>query len=82
MPSNFPQFDVAYDLANGLRVGLLADHTVHAHDVTNDEPLDDVTSDENGIVEAGTVDVDAGTTVRFYTDHLGAAGAIEFVTTA
>jgi hypothetical protein len=80
MPSNYPQFDVAYDLANGLRVGLLADHTIHVHDATNDVPLGDVVSNAEGIVEAGTLPVDAGTTVRFYSDHLGAAGAIEFVT--
>lgn len=79
--SDYPQFDVAYDLSNGVRVGLLAVQSVHVFDVTDGIDLDDVIANAEGIVEAGTLPVAPGTTVRFYTDHLGAAGALEIVTT-
>lgn len=79
--SDYPQFDVAYDLSSGVRVGLLAVQAVHVYDVTEGIELDDVISNAEGIVEAGSLPVPAGTTVRFYTDHLGAAGALEIVTT-
>lgn len=78
--SDFPQFDVAYDV-NGVRMGLLPTQSVHVWNVTLSEAMDDVIANGEGIVEAGTLPVIAGTTVRFYTDHLGAAGSLEIVTT-
>jgi hypothetical protein len=78
--SHFEQFDVPYDLASGVRVGLLATQSVHAYNVTLGEELDDVISNGDGIVEAGSLPVAVGTTIRFWTEHLGAAGALEIVT--
>lgn len=77
--SYFLQFDVAYDV-NGVRMGLLPIQTVHAYDVTNDVPLDDLIANSEGVVEAGSLPIAVGTTVRFYTDHLGATGSLEIVT--
>jgi len=78
--SDFPQFDVAYDVS-GVRIGLLPMQSVHVFNVTLGEALDDVIANGAGVVEAGSLPVAAGTTVRFYTDHLGAAGSLEIVTT-
>lgn len=78
--SEFQQFDVNY-YENGVLVEMLATKTVHVYNATLGAALDDVISNGEGIVEAGTLPVAAGTVVRFYTDHMGAAGALEQVTT-
>jgi len=62
--SEYPGFDVKIDNDDGTHT-LLPLQTIHVYDVTNDEALDDVASDANGLVASGALDVDAGTRIRF-----------------
>jgi hypothetical protein len=64
MPSNYASFEVKIDNDDGTTTPV-ASETVTVYDVTNDEALDDLTSDVDGHIAAGTLDVAAGTSVRF-----------------
>lgn len=64
MPSDYTAFEALIDNDDGTTTPLLA-QTITVYNVTDDEALDDIASDANGHVDAGTLDVDAGTTVRF-----------------
>ena len=60
----------------------LTDTTVKVFDASNLVDLDDVVSDSEGVVAGGSLDVDAGTVVRFRVEnYLGLAMSIEQVTT-
>jgi len=66
MASNYASFEVLIDNDDGTTTPVVS-QPVHVYDVTNDEALDDISSDADGHVAAGTLDVDPGTTVRFHT---------------
>lgn len=66
MPSNYGGFEVLVDNDDGTTTPVLS-QPVHVYDVTNEEALDDIVSDANGHVDAGTLDVDPGTAIRFHT---------------
>ena len=81
MPSDYLGFEVLVDNDDGTTTPLPS-QTVHVYNVTDDEALDDITSDADGHVDAGTLDVDAGTTIRFHTALAnGQCGYAEIVTT-
>ncbi|MGH9873397.1 MAG: hypothetical protein ACRD9S_13170 [Pyrinomonadaceae bacterium] len=79
--SNYLQFEVLIDNDDGTTTPVPA-ATIAVYDVTNDVALDDIASDVDGHVAAGTVDTDAGNTVRlsFRLDN-GLCGFSEQVTT-
>jgi hypothetical protein len=81
MPSNFIAFDVTIDNDNGSTTpvpGVM----IAVYDFTNDVALADIASDVNGHVAADTVEVDAGTSVRFsFQLDNGICGFSEQVTT-
>lgn len=82
MASNYVSFDVKIDNDDGTTTPLSL-QTVHVYDVTNDEALDDVTSGSTGVVAAGSLDVDAGTLIRFHFQRDdGICGYAEQITTA
>jgi hypothetical protein len=62
--SNHPSFEVKIRNPDKT-ITMVPDQTVHVYDVTNAVLLDDLASDANGIVAAGTLPVAAGTLVRF-----------------
>lgn len=62
--SHYPSFEVKIRKPDKTIV-MVTDQVVHVYDVTNEELLDDIESDENGIVAAGTLPVAVGTVVRF-----------------
>ena len=80
--SNYSAFDIVIDNDDGepqTPAGIL---TINVYDVTNDAALDDIASDADGHVDAGTLDVDAGTVVRFTAaDTQGRAAFAEILTT-
>lgn len=79
--SNYPGFEVKIDNDDGSQT-MLPLQTLKVYDVTNDEALDDVNSDANGLVAAGTLDVDAGTRIRFsFSRPDGICGFAEIFTT-
>jgi len=81
MASNYTAFDVLVDNDDGTTTPLPS-QTVHVYDVTNDEALDDLTTDGDGHIDAGTLDVDPATVVRFHiTLANGQCGYKEDVTT-
>ncbi|HEY0545322.1 MAG TPA: hypothetical protein VGC91_08110 [Pyrinomonadaceae bacterium] len=81
MASNFQQFDLSYRGSAGALTPL-ANTTVKVFDATNLADLDDVTSNDEGVVEGGTLPVDAGIVVRFRVEnYLGLAMSLEQVTT-
>lgn len=58
-----------------------ATRVVKVKDATNQVDLDDMNTDANGIVEAGSLPVPVGTTIRVrIEDFMGGCGALEFVT--
>lgn len=64
MPSNFNAFNLRIDNNDGT-LSDVPNQTVKVYDVTNEVALDDLVSDVFGIVAGGSLDVDAGTLVRF-----------------
>ena len=79
--SNFQQFDLSYRGSAGVPTPL-AGTTVKVFDATNLTDLDDLMSNDEGVVEGGTLPVDAGTVVRFRVEnYLGLAMSLEQVTT-
>lgn len=79
--SNYPGFEVKIDNDDGTHT-LLPLQTISVYDVTNETPLDDVASDANGLVEPGSLDVDAGTRIRFsFSRADGICGYSEVFTT-
>lgn len=64
MPSNFNSFNIRIDNNDGTFTDV-PEQAVQVYDVTNEEALDDLESDANGIVAGGSLDVDAGTLIRF-----------------
>lgn len=62
--STFISFDILKDNNDGT-VTPVANQTIKVYDVTNGVALDDLTSDAFGVVAGGSLDVDAGTLVRF-----------------
>lgn len=81
MPSDFIAFEVLIDNDDGTTTPLPA-QTITVYNVTDAEALDDIVSDANGHVAGDTLDVDAGTTVRFSTTLAnGQCGYSEQVTT-
>jgi hypothetical protein len=81
MASAYPQIDVTY-YVRGRLIGPLSAVRVKVFDATNEVDLDDLESDANGVIAAGGLDVDPGTTIRFRVEnHFGACGAWETVTT-
>lgn len=82
MPSNYVAFEVKREDSDGTQT-LVPLQTVGVYDVTNDEALADLTSDAEGHIDAGSLDVDAGTLIRFTADlGKGQKGYAEQVTTA
>lgn len=78
--SDYPAFDVLLDNDDGT-LAPVPGATVHVYDVTNGAPLDDITADPSGHVPAGSLDVDAGTIIRFTVAlATGEAGFSEVVT--
>lgn len=71
MPSNFVGFELRVDTGDGTVP--VPSATVKVYDITAADPetgagaveLDEILSDLSGMVASGTVDVDAGSTVRF-----------------
>lgn len=81
MPSNFTAFDVMTEDAAGVKT-ILPLTTVNVRDVVGEEDLDDLTTDADGHVPAGSVDVAAGSLVRFSVElGDGQKGYAEQVTT-
>jgi hypothetical protein len=81
MPSNYEAFDVKIFNDEGTET-LLAGVTLKVYDATNLADLPDVTADGSGQVAAGTLNVAAGTVVRFRLENsMGRAGYWEHVTT-
>jgi hypothetical protein len=79
--SNYPAFEVKIDNNDGSET-LLPLQTVKVYDVTHSTPLSDVASDANGLVAAGSLAVDAGTTIRFsFSRTDGICGYAEILTT-
>jgi hypothetical protein len=64
MASGYTSFEVLIDNDDGTTTPVLS-QPITVYDVTNDVALDDLASDANGHVASGTLDVDAGTIVRF-----------------
>jgi hypothetical protein len=62
--TDYTGFEVKIDNDDGTTT-MLPLQTVSVYDVTNDEALDDLTTNADGFIEAGTLDVDAGTLIRF-----------------
>jgi len=62
--SNYSAFDCLIDNDDGTTTAV-ASETIHVYDVTHDAALDDTASDANGHVAGASVDVDAGTLLRF-----------------
>jgi hypothetical protein len=62
--SAFNSFTIRIDNNDGTLTNV-PNQAVQVYDVTNEAALDDLESDEFGIVAGGTLDVDAGTLVRF-----------------
>lgn len=81
MPSNYVAFSVKREAPDGTETPLPL-QTVEVYDATNEVALDDLASDAEGHVDAGSLDVAAGTTIRFNTDlGDGQKGYAEQVTT-
>jgi hypothetical protein len=81
MSSAYAAFDVMTEDDDGARTPLPL-QTVEVYDVTNDEALDDLETDANGHIDAGTVTPAAGTTIRFGAETAdGRKGYAEIVTT-
>ncbi len=81
LTSHYKQFDMTYRGATGAFVPL-PNITVKVFDASNHVDLPDLVTDENGIVAAGTLDVPAGTVVRFRVEnYFGMARHITQVTT-
>lgn len=79
--SNYEGFDVSIRDFAGVLIPVPS-VTVKVYDATNVADLDDLESDTDGNVAAGTLDVEAGTTIRFRVEnYLGLAGVLEQVTT-
>lgn len=81
MASDYSGFEVKIDNDDGTMT-MLPLQTIQVYDVTNEESLDDIASDADGLVEAGSLDVDAGTLIRFsFTRGDGICGYAEVFTT-
>lgn len=78
--SEYPSFEALIDNDNGTFTPL-ALATVHVYDVSADEALDNTASDSQGTVPGASVDVPAGTLLRFSVRLAnGLAGYAEAVT--
>ena len=79
--SHYVQFDVTAWQTNGSKTALPS-WTVKVWDATNAVALDDLESDGDGVVVAGTLPVAAGTTIWFRVENYqGMAGMLEQITT-
>jgi hypothetical protein len=81
MSSAYAAFDVKTQDLDGTEAPVPLE-TVKVYDVTHDVALDDLETDANGHIDAGTLDVAAGTVIRFSFLMLnGRCGYSELVTT-
>jgi len=81
MVSDYTGFEVKVDNDDGT-VTMLPLETVKVYDVTNEEELDDLTSDAEGLIAPGSLDVDAGTLIRFSVQRVdGISGYADQLTT-
>lgn len=64
MASQYNAFDIRIDNNDGT-VTPVPNQAVQVYDVTHEVALDDTVSDEFGVVAGDTLDVDAGTLIRF-----------------
>lgn len=80
--SNFTGFDLTVDNDDG-SASPVPSQTVKVRDVTNGDDLPDLTTDGDGHVDGGTLEVDVGTFIRFRVenDGFGRSGYEEQVTT-
>ena len=78
--SSFPLLEFVARYENGISAPV-AGATVKVYDATNAVDLPDLETDSEGMVAPGNLDVAIGTTIRVRVEnHLGLAGAGEFVT--
>lgn len=81
MPSDYAAFDCLFEAPDGTRTAL-ATQTINVRDVTGEADLDDLTTDADGHIPAGSLDIAVDSTVRFSIDlGEGRKGFAEQVTT-
>jgi hypothetical protein len=79
--SDYAAFDVKTQDVDGTTAPVPLE-TIKVYDVTNDVALDDLETDANGHIDAGTLAVDAGTEIRFsFLMANGRCGYSQIVTT-